>query len=77
MRALLLMFLPLFATAQQGWVSVAIQGDAWGRDYVVGADSSNAIVAGSAPTCKRVPLRRGVPSFAVRRLHLHHLRLLR
>ena len=50
MRALLLMFLPLFATAQQGWVSIAIQGDQYGGETTwLVRDSSDAIVAGSAP----------------------------
>ena len=26
------MFLPLFATAQTGWVSISIQGDAYGEE---------------------------------------------
>ena len=43
-------FLPLFATAQQGWVSITIQGDAYGEETTwLVRDSSDAIVAGSAP----------------------------
>ena len=50
MRFLLLMFLPLFATAQTGWVSISIQGDAYGNETTwLVRDSSDAIVAGSAP----------------------------
>ena len=50
MRFLLLMFLPLFATAQTGWVSISIQGDAYGSETTwLLRDSSDAIVAGSAP----------------------------
>ena len=46
----LLAFLPLFATAQQGWVSITIQGDGYGEETTwLVRDSSDAIVAGSAP----------------------------
>lgn len=42
--------MPLFAVAQQGWVSIAIQGDGYGEETTwLVKDSSNAIVAGSAP----------------------------
>ena len=50
MRFLALFFLPLFATAQQGWVSITIQGDGYGEETTwLVRDSSDAIVAGSAP----------------------------
>jgi hypothetical protein len=50
MRALLIFLMPLFASAQQGWVSIAIQGDAYGGETTwLVRDSSDAIVAGSAP----------------------------
>ena len=46
----LIFLMPLFAVAQQGWVSIAIQGDAYGGETTwLVRDSSNAIVAGSAP----------------------------
>ena len=42
--------MPLFAVAQQGWVSIAIQGDGYGEETTwLVRDSSDAIVAGSAP----------------------------
>ena len=48
MRFLPLLLLPLFATAQTGWVAITIQGDQYGNEtswYI--RDSSNAVVAGS------------------------------
>jgi len=50
-RLIALIFLmPVFAVAQQGWVSVSIQGDAYGSETTwLVRDSSEAIVAGSAP----------------------------
>ena len=42
--------MPLFAVAQQGWVSITIQGDGYGEETTwLVRDSSNAVVAGSAP----------------------------
>ena len=46
----LIFLMPLFAVAQQGWVSIAIQGDAYGGETTwLVRDSSNSVVAGSAP----------------------------
>ena len=44
MRGLLLMLMPLFATAQTGWVNVEFQADGYGGEstweiYMVGSDS--------------------------------------
>tara|TARA_R100000426_G_scaffold27902_2_gene23370 strand:- start:2959 stop:5094 length:2136 start_codon:yes stop_codon:yes gene_type:complete len=50
MRFLPLLLFPLFAAAQTGWVSISIQGDAYGGETTwLVRDSSDAIVAGSAP----------------------------
>ena len=49
---LIVLLMPLFAAAQpdQGWVAIAIQGDGYGEETTwLVRDSSNAIVAGSAP----------------------------
>ncbi len=48
MRALLIFLMPLFATAQTGWVAVTIQADQYGNEtswYI--KDSTNTLVAGS------------------------------
>lgn len=57
MRALLLMFLPLFAYAQPGgWVAITIQGDAYGPETTwIVRDSADMIVAGSAPLQGQYP----------------------
>ena len=50
--SLIVLLMPLFAVAQpdQGWVAIAIQGDGYGQETTwLLRDSSNAVVAGSAP----------------------------
>ena len=52
----LIFLMPMFAVAQQGWVSIAIQGDGYGEETTwLVKDSSNAVVAGSAPLQGQYP----------------------
>ena len=55
---LIVLLMPLFAVAQPpgGWVAISIQGDAYGEETTwLLRDSSNAIVAGSAPLQGQYP----------------------
>ena len=52
----LICFMPLLAVAQQGWVSISIQGDAYGEETTwLLRDSSDVVVAGSAPLQGQYP----------------------
>ena len=55
--SLIVLLMPLYAVAQPpGWVAISIQGDAYGEETTwLLRDSSNAIVAGSAPLQGQYP----------------------